>query len=364
MGLISDNNTLANLVHIAYSVKSESKLAKKMLHHLPDGWALLDTSKANSGKYAYKAAAFINEKTKEIVIANAGTKPHDAYDLIDDAFIATGRTPYKISSIKSFITEIQEQVTDIENYDFSTSGHSLGAIASDLCALELQSRGLKVTSSTTFENPGSAPVIDYAIENNLFSGKEVSITDIEFDVFNVRPNFINTANSQLGKTHLVVPKNNVEISTEEVGQAGFFSFLTSKVGNVAKASADLLGITAVAKASADLLGITAFTKSVNEHKLGNFLKHYADEETDHSTLAVDEWYSTTNKQTVLSYDKTLMEKAKTISASGDKYVMYNTEEVEGFDFIDMISLSGNNLRTCAYDADMIGDVDIDGFEIV
>ncbi|ARD86646.1 hypothetical protein A3306_05735 [Rickettsia bellii] len=134
------------------------------------GWEVLATSvdDKNTNQYGYKAVAFINRNTKEIHISSSGTIITEKYDLIDDARITFGRLPNKMLPVKAFVTKILEQVGGQENvidYKFSTSGHSLGAIVSDLTGIEIHSRGLKFEKSVTFDNPGSKKVVENAIKN-------------------------------------------------------------------------------------------------------------------------------------------------------------------------------------------------------
>ncbi|HJD61633.1 MAG TPA: hypothetical protein LFV90_05775 [Rickettsia endosymbiont of Columbicola hoogstraali] len=123
-------------------------------------WEILVTSvdDKNTNQYGYKAVAFINRNTKEIHISSSGTIITEKYDLIDDARITFDRLPNKMLPVKAFVTKILEQAGGQENvidYKFSTSGHSLGAIVSDLTGIEIHSRGLKFEKSVTFDNPGS-----------------------------------------------------------------------------------------------------------------------------------------------------------------------------------------------------------------
>ena len=151
---------------------------------------------------------------------------------------------------------------------------------SDLCAVELKSKKLEVTKSTTFENPGSKKVIEKAIEKDIFSN-QISfdqVKEIGFDIKNMKPNPINSLNPQLGTVSLVVTEENLKSVIQdqnELGQYNYFSYLTNKVGNVAKSAANFLGI-------------SKRVQFISDHKLDNFIKHYSNYGED-KELKVEDW---------------------------------------------------------------------------
>lgn len=180
------------------------------------GWKILCNSAdyKDTNEYSYKAVAFINEKTKEIHVATAGTDPKSVYDLIDDVRGVYGHGYIsKIKPMKAFIDKIVNKV-DVKGYKYTTSGHSLGAVVSDLTAAEIASRNLNLIESTTFDNPGSYPAIDYATKNKFFSnearGKIYSLAKY-CKVINAAPNLINETNNQFAASQpkLALPKNDL-----------------------------------------------------------------------------------------------------------------------------------------------------------
>ncbi|WP_395476244.1 hypothetical protein [Rickettsia endosymbiont of Pantilius tunicatus] len=248
-----------------HSEQNNIKIQKKNLAN--SGWEVLATSvdDKNTNQYGYKAVAFINRNTKEIHISSSGTIITEKYDLIEDARITFGRIPNKLLPVKEFVTKVLEQAGGKEkviDYKFSTSGHSLGAIVSDLTGVEIHSRGLKFEKSVTFDNPGSKKVVENAIKNKNFSGDVV--TPIEelakhCEVYNVKHNFINTNNPQLAaKINIVaLPKSANTVVEQSAGIWGLTSYLTSKVGEVVNKCGYYLGINKVLHA-------------INNHRLVNF----------------------------------------------------------------------------------------------
>jgi hypothetical protein len=175
------NKEFAHLgVNLAYKTDDTNRyLAEALMtdgrHLVGSGFEILAASceNASTAQYGYKAVAFINKDTKEIHIASAGTKA-DINDILDDIRITFHYAPSKLIPVKEFINEIIQKIGGNEKaaeYIFNTSGHSLGAIVADLTGVELHSRNLNFNKSTTFDSPGSAEVIKYAIEQDLFTGK-------------------------------------------------------------------------------------------------------------------------------------------------------------------------------------------------
>ncbi|WP_371253344.1 hypothetical protein [Orientia tsutsugamushi] len=179
------------------------------------GWKILCNSAdyKDTHKCGYKAVAFINEQTKEIHVATAGTDPKDVNDLKDDMRgVYMHGNISKIKPMKAFIDKIVNKI-NVEGYKYTTSGHSLGAVVSDLTAAEIASRNLKLIESTTFDNPGSYPVLNYATKNNFFSNKtreKIYSLAKSCKVINAVPNLINETNHQFAaiEPKLALPKNN------------------------------------------------------------------------------------------------------------------------------------------------------------
>jgi len=248
-------------VNLAYKVQSlsqyqsaEQALTEKLKG---TGWEILFKSPDDpaTNQYSYKSVAFINKITKEIHISTAGTKPAEVYDLYDDALITFGYAPNKLSPMQKFVDKIVAEVArtgeNAQDYHFGTSGHSLGAIVSDLTFVELHSRGLKFDQSITFDNPGSKHVVQNAISKGLFTGKVIETVEelgkncIEY---NAKPNFINTVNEHMScNTKVLIPHNKPSEVTESEASGiwGFGQYLYNKIGSAVGKCAETLGIKSV-----------------------------------------------------------------------------------------------------------------------
>jgi hypothetical protein len=320
------------------------------------GWEVLRNSSQdnNTNQYNYKAVAFVNHKTKEVHITAAGTKPAEKYDLLDDALVAFACVPYKIEQVKAMVGNVIELLGGQDaarKYTFSTSGHSLGAVMSDLTLVEVISRGLPYDKSETFDNPGTADIVKRAIESNHFTNKvEVSIDELarHCEVYNAKPNFINSTNTQLGNTKLVLPKKvtdkvTVQDTSESSGVWGFASYLSNKVG-------------AVVKACSDYLGITSVIKQIQSHSLSNFA-----DLTSATVVETENWKKKVDGKLVINKLP-----LTNIDSTGEDVVAFSEEDIPGTSMIkidsycyayDDLIRADNYARNCTlkYDSELIGD---------
>jgi hypothetical protein len=296
---MSKNNINHITVNLAYKeTKDKFELGLNDTNRLlgKEGWELISNSieSVEMSAYGFKAVIFKNEATKEVHFAIAGTKPNQIWDLIDDALLTFGYAPYKLEMIQKFLNHILEKNPELKDYTWGVSGHSLGAVLAELATGELMSRGVQEIKTTTFDNPGSKPVLENIIKNGQFTGdNEVIIKDIAANctTYNAKPNFINVTNNQVAKDiYLVLPKEQykivpsvaepkVEENTSSWGVWGFTRNLLNKVGEVAKASSDYLGITKAVNT------IMSLPDQIKSHSLSNFDLN----DENHVIVKVEEW---------------------------------------------------------------------------
>jgi hypothetical protein len=346
--------------NLAYKLKNPANFATAEqlagAKLLGTGWEILyDSSKSiSTNQSGYKAVAFIKEATKEVHIATAGTIPTDIRDLIDDGLVAIKRVPYKIEQVKEMVAQVKNLLGEAaKNCTFSTSGHSLGAILSDLTAVEIISNGLNFSKSTTFDNPGSQAIVEKAITDNLFTGKiEQSINDLaeHCEIYNAKPNFINGTNAQLGKTHLVLPDNTPVIETkaaviESTGLWGWGAYLCSKVGSAVSVVTDSLGITSV-------------TEQIKSHGLKNF----ATLEKSAAVFLTDN-YQKIDGKLIIEYSSNLAK----ITSTGNDVVVLDQKDYSSMVHMTKDEYGFQDLsRTCAMEArsELTGESFNDDWDLV
>ena len=337
-------------VNLAYKTDDAKRYLAEALttdgrHLVGSGFEILAAScdNADTAQYGYKAVAFINRETKVIHIASAGTKA-DISDVWDDALITFHYAPNKLETAQKFIDKVIEKIGGIEKaaeYTFNTSGHSLGAIVADLTGVDLYSRNLNFNKSVTFDSPGSQEVIEYAINQGLFTEKVVATLGElaeHSEVYNARPNIINTTNNHAGKINLVLPKVN-GIEKSELSKAeGWGTYLYNMVGSAAYTAAKYLGI-------------NKMVEGINNHKLKNF----ADLE-DSVVLPVADW-----KEQILENNEDT-QKLKAIPSSGKDVCLLDTTRITDDEYTSMIGVDvfhwaySDLQQSCAMEVEQMGNI--------
>ncbi len=176
---------------------------------------------SNSGFYG---VAYINEETKEIVIANSGTNfnvfssgwvkrldfsvPQDFIkDLYSDAQLYFGYVPSQFKNgADKFVDKVISQLgDDAYDYNFITTGHSLGAVLSNLENAKLSALGYEV-SSINIDSPGSKPIMESYVKDNHL---DININNLGIVTYNVPKNLVNTTHDEIGEMYeFAMPYNN------------------------------------------------------------------------------------------------------------------------------------------------------------
>ncbi|XVN42099.1 MAG: hypothetical protein RCG15_05320 [Candidatus Rickettsia vulgarisii] len=330
-----------------------------------DGWKVLCNSSkfADTNQNGYKAVAFINNNTKEILIATAGTVPTDLHDLKDDVWIAAGTFPSKVVQAKAMVNHVCELLeANAGNYTFNVTGHSLGAVLTDVTAFEIKSKGLNLGTSITFDSPGSKNSINKAIKAGVFSKDvDVTIKDLKEHcvVYNSAHNAINY-NPIKSSPHITEPKlvlfkqaatdTPTQQITESSGIIGYTSYLVSKVSsNVVNTCSYYLGITKVANELEKLKG----------HSLENFANL-----CEKPIIDTEGWEKTAGKLYIKDFKG-----SNSVTSTGNDVVVIKEEEIDP----DTISISLSEYsyddlhRAHSYDGDntsVSGDIEFQDLEFI
>lgn len=161
----------------------------------------------------YFGRAYVNKKMNHLIIAHRGTDldikldelsldqvsiaidDGKIWDLIkdmdDDYDILHGKIPsQQFEAAQHFVQKAKESY--IEKYQKEPiiihTGHSLGAVLAELCAVKDNSKAI------TFESPGSKP-----LASQLIGNQDVDIDKVDITSYNAEPNQINTLHEHLGK---------------------------------------------------------------------------------------------------------------------------------------------------------------------
>jgi hypothetical protein len=187
-----------------------------------EGWGIIARSidiEINND-HLLKSAAYFNRDSKTIIIATVGSNftltKQGYHDVIDDAFIATGNIVPKFNDVKQFMDSLIDLVgrDELNEYKIITTGHSLGSVLSDLTAVYAKYKGLNVSESITFDNPGSRPIIEKLLKKPEYKKFTVDNlkSEINFETYTAAPNIVNTCNKQMG-THYFATKAQPEKNT-------------------------------------------------------------------------------------------------------------------------------------------------------
>lgn len=190
-----DKYTLAKFVAASYTHH-----AKK----LPEGWSVVtDSNKLGLSHKGFYGVTFQNEATKEIVVAFSGTsflKPWEG-GLLEDMksnyqVLVNKEVPHQYEAAKEFVTKCLADLPDAHDNSITLTGHSLGAVLSDLATYELNLAGYDNVKAINFDNPGSKPIVEQMLHTlNL----EMGDVKVDIEQYESKPTVINTWNTQVGE---------------------------------------------------------------------------------------------------------------------------------------------------------------------
>ncbi|CAL7963845.1 hypothetical protein MIDIC_90004 [Alphaproteobacteria bacterium] len=209
-------------------------------------WSVLRSSSDMTGANAdiakltgYFGRAYVNEVDKVVVIAHRGTEPSAGFgqDLIVDAVMALCNVVDQFSSVIAFRDSvkdyIEKQGKSMQDYSFTSTGHSLGAVLAELLSAKYHYKAF------TFDSPGSRDVIRASIGEgepafikgvcqgmmsslgkagellsalllSALGGKPFESSDLDYVdknviTYNAAPNFVNTMAAHVGGIYRIYP---------------------------------------------------------------------------------------------------------------------------------------------------------------
>jgi len=211
------------------------------------GWEFYFDSKSIIHTMGYYGQVWINNTKKQVVLVSSGTKVyfpefegssysnlfgvmHLIKDLINDIQLFSNSAPSQYKGVRKFIdlmvSKFREDSIDLADYDIIFTGHSLGAITSDMGMLYAKTIHDLNVHSITMENPGSAPSMKILAEKMQKHLKSPDLDDAKkhCTVVNNAPNWINTACQQFGDVYL-----NLVTRYQEQELPAFWKFAPSSI---------------------------------------------------------------------------------------------------------------------------------------
>ena len=203
----------------------------RLAERIPDNFQLifysdyLDDTRENE----YRAGVFVNNETREIIIASSGTRfnatVEGAQDLYANLHLALEQSPRKLNSVKKLNQIILDSLgEEAANYTLHYTGHSLGASLSDMAAADMairmrnsdipliQDNHENRISTFTFENPGARTIIKEMYRESGINPREYS-KDVDYKGINHNKNCINQASNHAGKMWEVTTHKPADLSS-------------------------------------------------------------------------------------------------------------------------------------------------------
>lgn len=295
---IYQNTAQRDVLFASHSYKKYEEELRESAERLPAGFQLIMYSDFvdDTKEHEYRAAVFINNETKEVVIANAGTRfgatKEGMHDLYNDVYLMMERQPPKVESIQALNDMLLDSLgEEAANYKFHYTGHSLGAALSDIgaadMALRCRLKGIPIKSkestpeglvevnnisTMTFENPGAREIIRkmyvkaHKVNHNINYNTDIN-SDADYRGINNTVNLINQTSSHVGRMYEM---NEDRVEENRNGFQKFCGYLGKKVENFSSALGSVLHIISFGKVS----------RQMDSHKLEHFDKALVKQETN------------------------------------------------------------------------------------
>lgn len=172
------------------------------------GHTVIDHSLNTDG---YFGAAYINKKTRHIIIAHRGTE-NEINDWIEGNIpsVIQGKVSLQLKSANKFSKDIknrtQENRTqeDYHGYHISFAGHSLGGFLAQMTTYEFKNQGYE-THAVVMESPGSSGLLQN-FQQNTEQKQNNPIEKLNITNYLSVPNLVNACNAHFEVTYRLFPQ--------------------------------------------------------------------------------------------------------------------------------------------------------------
>ncbi|MDE8611682.1 hypothetical protein PQ676_05590 [Rickettsia felis] len=197
---------------VKFAVEKENNEKVKIRNEQLKDWKLFKIfNEPEIGRYY--AASYINERTKQMVLAYRGTT-FEKLDLLKAnsplkthlKSILGGQIVAQQAAAYEATGEITKYANEI-NYNLSFTGHSLGAWLAEL-SLYFAHRDFHYpeAKAITFDSPGSAKIMDSFKPNILSHETTFDVKNLNITTYLSAPNFVNVCNQHIHKAYRLFPK--------------------------------------------------------------------------------------------------------------------------------------------------------------
>lgn len=161
----------------------------------------------------YYGVTYLNKSTNQVILAHRGTtfqwadliKKESAVNADLKGILGGQIISQQLGAYKALKDTLL--VVNNNNYNFSTTGHSLGAWLAELTIYfsynDFNHRNIK---AVTFDSPGSVLHIDNFKSNIINYDTEFDIKILDITTYLSAPNLVNSCNKHIGKVYRIFPK--------------------------------------------------------------------------------------------------------------------------------------------------------------
>lgn len=160
----------------------------------------------------YYGIVYINNRDKQLVLAHRGTiiKWQDLFKsdsalkadlkgILGRDIVVQQAAAYKAT--KFAITDVHDK-----SYNFSITGHSLGAWLAELSLFFVHRDFVEIKAkAVTFDSPGSVIHIDQLRSNIINNSADFDMKILDITTYLSPPNFVNSCNKHIGKVYRIFP---------------------------------------------------------------------------------------------------------------------------------------------------------------
>jgi tetratricopeptide (TPR) repeat protein len=168
------------------------------------------------GAGGYYGVLYVNDKDKQLLLAHRGTIINwqdllktetalkaDIRGILGGDIIVQQAAAYKATKLA--IIDASDR-----NYNFSITGHSLGAWLAELSLFFIFRDFVEIKAkAVTFDSPGSVMHVEQFKSNIINNTTDFDISSLDITTYLSPPNFVNSCNKHIGRVYQIFPERDI-----------------------------------------------------------------------------------------------------------------------------------------------------------